>query len=268
MIRVCLAGATGAVGRALVPAILSSRGMCLVGAVSRSQKGRTLGDVLGIANLPLVISGTVEEALRKRTDVLVDFTSPKAVKANTLAAIKAKVHVVIGTSGLTDEDYAEIDKAAREMKVGVLGGGNFAISAVLLHHFATTAAKVMPSWEVIEYASDRKPDAPSGTARELAKALSEVRLSKVAIPIAKTWGLKESRGATLSGTQVHSVRLPGIASRVEVIFGNVRERLTLTHEATDDQRTYVKGVLASVRKVPSWIGLRRGLWDVMDFPKS
>jgi len=268
MIRVCLAGATGSVGRALVPAIHSSRDMRLVGAVSRSQKGRSLGEVLGMANLPLVISGTVEEALRKRTDVLVDFTSPKAAKPNTLAAIKEKVHVVIGTSGLTDEDYHEIDRAARKMRVGVLGGGNFAVSAVLLQHFALTAAKVLPSWEVIEYASDRKPDAPSGTARELAHALSEVRSPKVTIPIGKTWGMEESRGATLRGTQIHSVRLPGIASRVEVIFGDAGERLTITHEGTEDQRTYVKGVLAAVRKVPSWIGLRRGLWEIMDLPRS
>ncbi len=263
MIRVCLAGATGAVGRALVPAICKARDMRLVGAVSRSQKGRSLGATLGIPKLPLVISGSMEEALRSRADVMVDFTSPKAVKANTLAAINQGVHVVIGTSGLTDADYEEIDRAARKRKVGVLGGGNFAPSAVLLQHFAVAAAKVMPSWEVIEYAGERKPDAPSGTARDLAHALAEVRAPKVSIPIAKTWGRKESRGASMSGTQVHSVRLPGIASRVEVIFGDAGERLTISHEGSDDQRLYVEGVLMSVRKVSSWVGLRRDLWDVM-----
>ena len=242
--------------------------MRLVGAVSRSQKGRSLGEALGIASLPLAISGTVEEALRSKADVMVDFTSPSAAKANTLAAINAGVHVVVGTSGLTDEDYDEIDRAARRRRVGVLGGGNFAVSAVLLQHFALFAATVMPSWEVIEFASDRKPDAPSGTARELADALAKVRPSDVTIPIAKTWGLKESRGATVRGTQVHSVRLPGFASRVEVIFGDAGERLTIIHEGTEDQRPYVRGVLAAVRKVPSWIGVKRGLWDIMDLPSS
>jgi len=256
------------VGRVLVPAIHGSKDMRLVGAVSRSQKGRSLGEVLGIDKLPLVISGSVEEALRNNADVMVDFTSPRVVKLNTLTAISKKVHVVIGTSGLSDEDHDEIDRAARRNKVGVLAGGNFAISAVLMQHFALVAAKVMPSWEIIEYASDRKPDAPSGTARELAHSLSEVKSPKVGIPIGTTWGMKESRGAHVRGTQVHSIRLPGIASRVDVIFGSAGERLTITHEGTDDQGPYVEGVLTAVRKVPSWIGLKRGLWDIMDFPRS
>jgi len=263
MIRVCLAGATGAVGRALVPAIQESKDMSLVGAVSRSQKGRNLGDALGVPRLPLAIAGSVEDALRNRTDVMVDFTSPKAVKSNTLTAISKRVHVVIGTSGLTEDDHDEIDKAAKRMKVGVLAGGNFAVSAVLLQHFAITAAKAMPSWEIVEYASERKPDAPSGTARELAHSLSKVKPSKVMIPIAKTMGMKESRGASVLGTQVHSVRLPGFASRVEVIFGDAGQRLVIAHEGSDDQRLYVEGVLMGVRKVPSWIGLKRGLWDIM-----
>jgi len=123
---------------------------------------------------------------------------------------------------------------------------------------------VMPSWEIIEYAGDRKPDAPSGTARELAHSLARVRRPKVSIPIARTWGVKESRGASMDGIQVHSVRLPGFASRVEVIFGDNGERLTIRHDASDDQRLYVDGVLKAVRKVSSWVGVKRGLWDIMD----
>ena len=268
MIRVCLAGATGAVGRVLVPAILRSKDLRLVSAVSRSHRGRSLGEVLGISKLPLIISGSVEEALQNPADVLIDFTSPKVVKANVMLAIDKGVNVVIGTSGLNDEDHEEIDRAARKRKVGVLAGGNFAVSAVLMEHFALTAAKVLPSWEIIEYASEMKPDAPSGTSRELAHALSEVRSPKVAIPIGETLGAKESRGASMGGTQVHSVRLPGVVSRVDVIFGDTGERLTITHEGTADQRPYVEGVLFSARKVPSWVGLKRGLWEIMGLSEA
>ena len=266
MIRVCLAGATGAVGRVLVPAIQGSKDLRLVGAVSRSQKGRNLGEVLGIPRLPLSISGSVSEALQSDADVLIDFTSPTAVKPNVLQAIEKNVHVVIGTSGLTYDDFEEIDRLARRKKVGVLAGGNFAISAVLMQHFALTAAKVMPSWEIIEYASEAKPDAPSGTSRELAYSLSKVRTPKVKIPIGMTVGQRESRGASMRGTQVHSVRLPGFVSRVDAIFGDETERLTITHEASADQRAYVKGVLMSVRKVSSWVGLKQGLWEIMNLP--
>ena len=266
MIRVCLAGATGAVGRALVPAVLRSKDMRLVGAVSRSQAGRALGGVLGFPRLPLIISGSVKEALQNGTDVLVDFTSPTAVKSNVLQAIERGVHVVIGTSGLTYDDYAEIDRLARKRKVGVLAGGNFALSAVLMQRFALTAARVMPSWEIIEYASEAKPDAPSGTTRELAYSLSKVRSPRVKIPIGRTLGQKESRGASMRGSQVHSIRLPGFVSRVDAIFGDENERLIITHEAQADQRPYVRGVLMSVRKVSSWVGLKQGLWDIMDLP--
>ena len=72
LIRVCLAGATGWVGRSLVPAIVESKDLRLVGAVSRSQKGRRLGEVIGNLRLSLIISGSVEEALKAKTDVLVD----------------------------------------------------------------------------------------------------------------------------------------------------------------------------------------------------
>ena len=252
----------------LTPAIQHSKDMRLVGAVSRSQRGRSLGEVLGIARTPLIISGSVKEALQRDADVLVDFTSPKAAKSNVLQAIEKDVNVVIGTSGLTYDDYAEIDRLARRRKVGVLAGGNFAVSAVLMQHFALTAAKVMPSWEIVEYASETKPDAPSGTTRELAYSLSKVRSPKVRIPIGRTLGQKESRGASMRGTQVHSIRLPGFASRVDAIFGDESERLIITHEASPDQRPYVRGVLMSVRKVSSWVGLKQDLWKIMDLPRS
>src|SRR4051794_39721592 len=108
MIRLCVAGATGWVGRNLVPAIVAAPDLELVGAVSRTAQGKSLREVLGIPSLPLRVSGTVEEALAVGTDVLIDYTSPESVKANVLHAIGRKVHVVIGTSGLDDKDFAEI----------------------------------------------------------------------------------------------------------------------------------------------------------------
>src|ERR1700681_1884448 len=120
MIRICVAGATGWVGRSLVPAIVAAPDLEMVGAVSRAAAGKSLGEVLGISGLALQVSGTVEEALAAATDVLIDYTTPESVKANVLEAIGRKVHVVLGTSGLNDHDYQEIDEAARRHGVGVL----------------------------------------------------------------------------------------------------------------------------------------------------
>ena len=89
-------------------------------------------------------------------------------------AFARRVPVVIGTTGLADADFEEIDAAARAAGVGC-ATGNFAITAALLQHFARFAAQHVPHWEVVEYNKATKPDVPSGTARELAELLGRVR---------------------------------------------------------------------------------------------
>src|SRR5207245_2531571 len=98
---------------------------------------------------------------------------------------------------LTEDDFAEIDVAARKQYRGVLACGNFALTVVLLQKFAEAAAKLIPNWEIIDYAHDDKVDAPSGTARELAARLSKVRRAELTVPLDRTVGLREARGATL-----------------------------------------------------------------------
>lgn len=262
-LKVCIAGATGWVGKPLCAAVSEAEDLSLVGAVSRTHKGRSLGDAVG-SNLDLTISGSVAEALGTPTDVLVDYTKADAVKANVLTAIGRGVHVVVGSSGLTDEDFVEIDRAALGQKVGVIAAGNFAITAVLLQRFACEAAKYLPHREVIDYASDSKQDAPSGTARELAYRLSEVGRPRVTHPVEETIGERDSRGATLNGTQVHSLRLPGYVIGVEAIFGARDERLSIRHDAGSGAEPYIHGTLLAIRKVSERAGLTRGLDRIMD----
>jgi 4-hydroxy-tetrahydrodipicolinate reductase len=104
-LNVCIAGATGWVGKPLCLAVFGAEDMRLVGAVSRTHQGQSLKDVLGEPSLDLMITGSVAEALDTSTDVLVDYTKADAVKANVMTAIRRGVHVVIGSSGLTDEDF-------------------------------------------------------------------------------------------------------------------------------------------------------------------
>jgi 4-hydroxy-tetrahydrodipicolinate reductase len=212
----------------------------------------------------VTISGSVGEALETPTDVLVDYTKADAVKANVLAAIGKGVHVVVGSSGLTDEDFAEINQAALDNKVGVVAAGNFAITAVLLQRFACEAAKHLSQWEVVDYASDAKEDAPSGTARELAFRLSEVGRPEPTVPVEETKGERAARGLTLNGTQVHSLRLPGYVISIEAVFGSTDERLTIRHDAGGGAGPYIHGTLLAIRKAPSLVGLVRGLDRIMD----
>ena len=134
-IRVCLAGATGWAGSAVARAVAASDDISLVAAVSRTHAGRTLGDVLSEQRLACPIYATTKEALAQPCDVFFEFTKPDVAKANVLAALEQGAHAVIGTSGLSEADYADIAAAADKHQRGVLAAGNFALTAVLLLRF-------------------------------------------------------------------------------------------------------------------------------------
>ena len=251
MIRVTLAGVTGWVGRPLARAIDEAADLKLVAAVARRVSGDRLGD--------MTISGSVDEALATPSDVFVDYTSAASVKLNVLSAICAGRHVVIGSSGLTQDDFREIDTAAKSAVVGVVAVGNFAIAAALLQRFAVEAAKYLPSWEIIDIAHDAKIDAPSGMARELAWRISEVRTPHVEVAAEKTVGQAEARGAEVNASRIHSLRLPGYTIGLEVWFGQEDERLTLQYDGGTGAMPYIGGTLLAIRRVRDFTGLVRGL---------
>lgn len=264
-LRICVAGATGWAGSELSRGILTAADMELVAAISRSHAGKTLDEAIGTKGLSAPIFGNVNEALKTRPDVFVEYTKSDAAKSHVLSALKGGAHVVVGTSGLSSEDYDEIDAAAKEFKRGVLAVGNFALTVVLLQKFAEMAAKYIPHWEIIDYAHSDKRDAPSGTARELANRLSRVREATLEVPLDSIDGPKESRGARLQGTQVHSVRLPGYMISVDVIFGMPDQKLILRHESGGSAEPYVNGALLAIREVGKLVGVHRGLDSVMNF---
>ena len=236
----------------------------LVAAVARSAAGRPLGEVLGVTALTSPVFATATEALAAGCDVFVEYTRPDSAKGNILAALDAGAHVVVGTSGLGDADYREIDAMARARGRGVLACGNFAITAVLLQKFAEQAARYLEHFEIIDYAHEDKVDAPSGTARELAHRVGAVRTPATGVPLDAMRGPREARGAELNGVRVHSLRLPGYVIAVEAIFGSAGQRLHLKHEASSSAEPYVDGALLAVRKVNTLLGVHRGLDAVMD----
>lgn len=258
-VRICVAGATGWVGRPLVAAVRAADDLALVGAVARGAAGQDVGVAAGGALAGVTVSATVAEALAAPTDALIDYTGPTAVKANVLTAIGRGVAAVIGTSGLSMADYDEIDRAARGRGVGVIAAGNFSVTAALLLHCALLAARHVPDWEILDYAGAAKPDVPSGTARELAERLGAVGRPRAAVPLDRLVGPKEARGAEIAGARVHSLRLPGYVLSCEAVFGKDGERLALRHDAGSSAEPYVAGTLLAARRVGSVTGLVRGL---------
>ena len=264
-IKVCIAGGTGWAGSELARGIARSGDIEVVAAISRGHAGKRLGEVIGVEGLPAPIFASAEEAMTTHPDVFVEYTKPDVAKSNVLSALKHGAHVVIGTSGLTNEDYEEIRAAAEKSKRGVLAVGNFALTVVLLQKFAEMAAKYVPHWEIIDYAHAGKKDVPSGTVRELANRLSKIREAALDVPLDQVDGPRESRGARLQGTQVHSVRLPGYVISLDVIFGMPDQKLILRHESGTSAEPYVNGALLAIREVGKLTGLHRGLDSVMEF---
>jgi 4-hydroxy-tetrahydrodipicolinate reductase len=245
VIRVCVAGSTGWTGSAVAAAVEAADDLELVAGVSRSDPAH---------------HSSVAKALDAATaDVLVDYTHAGVVKANVLEALERGVAVVVGSSGLSAADYDEIDAAARTHGVGVIAAGNFSITAALLLRFAAEAARHVAAWEVIDYASASKPDAPSGTSREVAERLALVREPETPVPVEDVLGAPEARGAGIAGTRVHSLRLPSFTVSTEALFAAPGERLSIRHDAGESAAPYVAGTLLAVRSVSGRVGLTRGL---------
>ena len=250
-IRVCVAGITGWTGR---PSPRPSRAPTTSSSSPASRARRRAR----IAGAPVFAS--VAEALDAvPADVLVDYTSAEAVRANVDAAVERGVAVVVGSSGLTAEDFAAIDAAARAKGVGVIAAGNFSLLAALLLRSAAEIAGHVGSWEILDYASATKPDVPSGTSRELAERLGEIAQPRLGRPIDELQGPTEARGATVAGTQIHSLRLPSFVVSTEIVFAAAASAWSSRHDAGETPEPYVAGTLLAIREVGGRTGVTRGL---------
>jgi 4-hydroxy-tetrahydrodipicolinate reductase len=259
MIKICFAGITGWTAPPILAAIDAAPDLDLVAGVARTAAGRSLADVTG---LPFTgsVHGSVADALAAtEVDVLIDYTSATAVATNVHAAIAAGTSVVVGSSGLTASDYDRIDRRAQARGVGVIAAGNFSLLAAVLRRAAQIAATHLKQWEIIDYAADTKPDVPSGTSRDLAETLAQIRHPAVTVPVHELTGPTQARGAGVADTRIHSVRLPSYLLSTEIIFAAAGERLTLRHDAGTDPDPYVDGTLLAVRHVGATVGVTRGL---------
>jgi 4-hydroxy-tetrahydrodipicolinate reductase len=200
--------------------------------------------------------------LAPEADVLVDFTSASSAPDLLYAAARLGLHVVSGTSGLSDVELDGLDHTLREAERAGLWAANFAIGGALMMYFARVAARFMDGAEVIELHHDRKVDAPSGTAVQTARDIRAARSEDLPDPRVERWTLPGSRGAVEGGVRIHSVRLPGFNAHQEVLFGSLGQVLSIRHDALG-REAYLPGVALAVREVPKQVGLVRGLDTLM-----
>ena len=124
-------------------------------------------------------------------------------------------------------------------------------------------AKYMPHVEIIELHHDQKLDAPSGTALRTAELIAEVRGTLSQGHPEEIEKLAGSRGGTLAGIPIHSVRLPGYVASQEVIFGGIGQTLTIRHDSIS-RESFMPGVTLACRKALSVEGLVYGLENLLD----
>ncbi len=241
-IKVAVCGALGRMGSATCEAVRADAGLELVAAVDTGFDAGAACSAGRGQGLPR--SGDrLDEA---EVDVVVDFTVPASVRANILTCLEHRVAVVVGTTGLSAADLAEIDKVTERQATPVLVAPNFAMGAVLMMEFAKQAARHFSACEIVELHHDKKLDAPSGTSR-----LTRLRVEEA-------W----SETGVDKEVPIHSVRLPGLVAHQEVLFGGLGETLTIRHDSLS-RDSFMPGVVLAVKRVRSLQGLVVGLENIL-----
>ena len=193
---------------------------------------------------------TIEEAKKNcNIDVLIDFTQPKSIYENAKYCLNNGIKIVIGTTGLSDDQIEELKTISNKNSTGCLIAPNFSTGAVLMMMFAAQAAKYFDNAEIIELHHNQKKDAPSGTAIKTALMMSKAKETFKKGNCAETETIKGARGGTsYSDIQIHSVRMPGYTASQEVILGSSGQVLTIRHDSPD-RKCYMPGVIMAVKHV-------------------
>ncbi len=255
-IKVVVHGAQGKVGREVVNAVCREPDLKLVGAVELQVKEDSLplpdrsGSIPFSSNLDSILATC-------QPDVLVDFTIAQATMPAVRTATKRRVNLVIGTTGLTQDDLKEIDQLTKANGVGAVAAPNFALGAVVMMHLAKIAAKYFEFAEIIELHHYLKADAPSGTALTTARMMAAAR-GKPFQPPPQPKKPSISRGEPTENITIHSVRLPGLMAHQEVIFGAPGQTLSIRHD-TISRECFMPGVMLAIREVVKRQGLVYGL---------
>ncbi|WP_438467746.1 4-hydroxy-tetrahydrodipicolinate reductase [Streptococcus pluranimalium] len=239
-IKVIVAGFKGRMGSTAVDMVKSDEALELAALLDPFAEEKDLDGV--------PVFNDKEDLIGFDADVWVDFTMPKVAYENTRFAIENSFAPVVGTTGFTEEQIADLIALSSGKSLGGLIAPNFAIGAILLMEFAAKASQYFPDLEIIELHHDKKKDAPSGTAIKTAELIAENRQSKAQGAADEEELMAGARGAEYDGFRIHSVRLPGLVAHQEVIFGAQGEGLTLRHDSYD-RSSFMSGVNLGIKEV-------------------
>lgn len=261
-VRVAVIGAAGRMGRALIQAVTEAEGVALTAAIDRpgnSLIGADAGELAGIGNLGVKIADSLD-AVKNDFDVLIDFTAPAATVANARFCAAHGKKMAIGTTGLNDEQKAELKTCAQ--KTAIMFAPNMSVGVNLCFKLLEIAAKVLGDEvdiEVLEAHHRHKVDSPSGTALRMGEVVADAlgrNLKEVAV-----YGREGQDGPRKRETiGFATVRAGDIVGEHTVMFAADGERVEITHKATS-RMNFARGAVRACR----WLNDREaGLFDMQD----
>jgi 4-hydroxy-tetrahydrodipicolinate reductase len=248
MIRVVVCGASGRMGQTIGRMVNESSDLELVGGIDLKP-----GSFFGI---DIVESRNAESSLQKtRPDVLIDFTTAQASVGNVKMAVRHKVALVIGTTGFTHEQRAEIERTIHGNVPAVISS-NFSMGVNIFWQLLRDAGKLLKDYdiEVIEAHHRNKKDAPSGTAKTILQILDEEVGSRK-----KVYG-REGMMERSDEIGVHVIRGGDIVGDHTVMFSKNFETIELSHRAYD-RSVFASGALQATRWV---VGKKPGIYGMSD----
>ena len=246
MIKVGVLGANGRMGRVLIDAAYQHARVALGFASVRAGsafEGLDAGELAGINKQYLKVSA-LTDPLANHADVLIDFTLPQALANNLNYAVKHNKAMVIGTTGLDNEQLKLIDQAAQS--IPIVFAANYSVGVNLMLNLVKVAAKVMGNnadIEIMEAHHRFKLDSPSGTAMAIGQSIAEELgrdLSQCAIYGRE--GVSEARDHKTIGFS--TVRAGDIVGEHTALFASLGERIEITHKASS-RLTFANGALSA-----------------------
>ena len=238
-LKVGVLGAAGRMGQSVCSAVIKAESLELVAAVDAASGGSE--EMFGDIRLSQEIGAFFEAG----ADVVVDFTIAEASKNNLPLLAEEGIDVVVGTSGLTEQDFRSFEEIFDQSSCLIVP--NFAIGAVLMMHFAAIASPWFNTAEIIEYHHNQKVDAPSGTALATAERMHAASDQWENDPTVKE-NVPGARGAKLEEISIHAVRMQGMVAHQEVILGSTGQTLTIRHDSTD-RESFMPGVVLSIQGI-------------------
>ncbi len=248
MINVAVCGANGKMGQEVVRAVTNAEDMSLVAKID-------------------ILDGqfaSIKEAKDSvNIDVLIDFTQPKSIYENALYCLNNQIPIVIGTTGLSDEQISELKSLSESEKTGCLIAPNFSTGAVLMMKFAQMASKYFKNAEIIELHHNQKKDAPSGTSVKTALMMAQENPDFTSGNCPEVETIKGARGGvSYNNIHIHSVRMPGYIASQEVLFGASGQILTIRHDSMN-RECYMDGVLLATRYINTHKEFIYGLENIL-----